>query len=218
MPDVSLEFLLLSNAITAASTLAVTLAVTYFTHRLAVQKEAEIKQTDLDRDARYLATRVVCMLDPFVLQCVEVVNDEGEYVEDELTPQVDTPSISFPDDLDWKTIDAALMYRILTLPNEIAAADSTISAYAEHSGPPNWEEVWEERKFQYGRVGLYALDLAADLRRRYGLAPKDYSRWDPRKVLDAAYTVEDVRRKKADASVKLMIAKSLKKKAAKKES
>lgn len=156
------------------------------------------------------------MLDPFVLRCVDVVNDDGEYVEGELTPQVASPTVSFPGDLDWKTMDAALMYRVLTLPGEIAAAESTIAAYAEHSGPPDHDEVWEERKFQYGRVGLYAMDLAADLRSRYGLEPKDYSRWDPRKVLDAAYTAEDARRKKADASIKRMVAKSLKKKAAKK--
>ncbi|TGQ83712.1 hypothetical protein EN850_02925 [Mesorhizobium sp. M8A.F.Ca.ET.207.01.1.1] len=197
--------------LTAVATTIGTVLVTYVGHRMTVAKDT---QEERDRHGTYVATRVVCMLDPFVLQCVDVVNDQGLYVDDELTPQVDAPSISFPDDLDWRTVDAALMYRILTLPNEIAAADSTIVAYAEHSGPPNWDEVWDERRFQYGHVGLYALDLAADLRRRYGLEPKDYSRWDPRGVLDAAYTVEDVRRKNADTSIKKMVANSLKKKKA----
>ncbi|MES0150805.1 hypothetical protein NKJ95_26870 [Mesorhizobium sp. M0012] len=198
--------------LTALVTTIGTGLVTYIGHRMTVSRDT---QEERDRHATYVATRVVCMLDPFVLRCVEVVNDVGLYVEGELTPQVETPTLEFPEELDWKTVDAALMYRILTLPNEIAAADSTISAYAEFSGPPNWDEVWSERKFQYGRVGLYALDLAAALRDRYGLAPNDYSRWDPRDLLDAAYTAEDKRRKETVVSVRKMIEKSLKKNAAK---
>ncbi|AZO59675.1 hypothetical protein EJ078_10840 [Mesorhizobium sp. M1A.F.Ca.IN.022.06.1.1] len=196
---------------TAALTTGGTVAVTYYGHRWTVVRDTEEER---ERHATYVAARVVCMLDPFVLRCVDVIHDQGEYVDDELIPQVDAPGLEFPADLDWKTLDAALMYRTLSLPNEIAVADSTIVAFAQHSGPPNWDEVWEERRYQYGRVGLCALDLAADLRRRYGLAPPDHSRWDPRDTLDIAFTNEDVRRKKASESVKNMIANADRKKAA----
>jgi hypothetical protein len=158
------------------------------------------------------------MLDPFVLRCVDVINDEGDYVQGELTTQVKTPALEFPADLDWKTMDASLMYRTLSLPNEIAAADSTIAAYAEHSGPPNWDEMWDERRFQYGRVGLYAFDLATDLRHRYELKQPDYSRWNPRGTLDEAYTKEDARRRKVHEGIKGMLANHDKKKATKESS
>ncbi|MDX8499145.1 hypothetical protein RFM99_12045 [Mesorhizobium sp. VK4C] len=197
--------------LTAFVTTLGTCIVTYIGHRLTVARDS---QQERDRHATYVATRVVCMLDLFVLRCVDVINDAGEYVDDELTPQVDAPDLEFPADLDWKTMDAALMYRTLSLPNEIAAADSTIAAYAEHSGPPNWDEVWDERRFQYGRVGLYALDLAADLRRRYGLDQPDYSRWNPRETLDAAYIAEDARRRKVSQGIKEMIEKADRKDAA----
>ncbi|RWB19937.1 MAG: hypothetical protein EOQ40_17550 [Mesorhizobium sp.] len=199
---------------TAVATTIGTIAVAYFNHRLTVGRDSHEERA---RHATYVATRVVCTLDPFVLHCVDVIHDQGEYVDGELTPQVDAPGLEFPADLDWKTMDAALMYRTLSLPNEIAAADSTISAFAEHSGPPNWDEVWEERRYQYGRVGLYALDLAADLRRHYGLAQPDYSRWNPRDTLDIAYTAEDARRMKVSEGIKDMIKKADKKKVEKKE-
>lgn len=198
--------------LTAGVTTLGTMLVTWIGHRMTVRQDT---QEERDRHATYVATRVVCMLDPFVLRCVDVINDEGDYVEGELTPQVDTPRLEFPADLDWKTVDAALMYRTLALPNEIAAANSTIAAYAEHSGPPNYDEVWDERKFQYGRVGLYALDLAVDLRKRYELKQPDYSRWNPRRTLDAAYTQEDARRRKVDEGIKGMLANHDRKKTAK---
>ncbi|WP_155765384.1 hypothetical protein [Mesorhizobium erdmanii] len=195
---------------TAVTTTAGTVLVTYANHRLTIARDS---QQERDRHATYVATRVVCMLDPFVLHCVDVIHDQGEYVDDELTPQVDAPELEFPADLDWKTLDAALMYRTLSLPNEIAVADSMIVAFAQHSGPPNWDEVREERRYQYGRVGLHALDLAADLRRRYKLDQPDFTRWNPRDTLDIAYSNEDVRRKKASESIKNMIANSDRKKA-----
>lgn len=43
----------------------------------------------------------------------------------------------------------------------------------------------------WGKLGLMALDLARDLRNRYKLRQPDYSRYDPRDVLEAAVRKED---------------------------
>lgn len=195
----------------AVLTSVLTSIATLFGHRLTVRKDS---RDERERHATYVAARVVCMLDMFALRCVDVVNDEGTLIDGELEPAVATPNLEYPD-LDWKTMDGSLMYRTLALPNEISSADSTIAAQAEYSSAPDYEEVWAERKFQYGRVGLYALDLAADLRRRYDLPPKDSARWNPRNILDLAYTAEDARRKKADENIKRMIENHHRKKAAK---
>jgi hypothetical protein len=196
---------------TAALTTGGTFFVTYYGHRWTVVRDTAEER---ERRATYVAARVVCMLDPFAVRCVDVVNDEGTYVDGDLEPAVLPPTLEYPD-LDWKTMDAELMYRTLALPNEILSAESIIAGLAEYSSAPEYVEVWAERRFQYGRVGLYALDLAEALRKRYGLPPKESSRWDPRGALDAAYTVEDVRRKKADEGIKKMIQNYERKKASK---
>jgi hypothetical protein len=81
------------------------------------------------RHARYLAIRVVCVLDKYVGKCAEVVADDGlSYGQrDEqgcLRSQVPTPSpLDFPHDLDWMSIEHTLMYRLLSMPNEAGAAN-----------------------------------------------------------------------------------------------
>lgn len=63
------------------------------------------------KNARYLAIRVVCILDKFLEDCIEVVKDDGlsygqRSAEGELRPQVNTPTPPvFPEDVDWKSID-----------------------------------------------------------------------------------------------------------------
>ncbi len=58
------------------------------------------------KEARYLAIRVVCILDKFVEDCAEVVIDDGlsygqRSSEGFLEPQVSTPgSLKFPEDID----------------------------------------------------------------------------------------------------------------------
>lgn len=41
----------------------------------------------------------------------------------------------FSDDLDWKSIDHALMYRLLSLPSEADIANRMIGAASEHAFP-----------------------------------------------------------------------------------
>ncbi|MBM0105831.1 hypothetical protein JM946_13910 [Steroidobacter sp. S1-65] len=97
------------------------------------------------KHARYLAIRVVCILDQFIDACADVVADHGE--EDEAgiytyDPLPDPPS--FPDDVDWRSIDSKLMYEILSLPNKAESARRAIWNCARVTGPP-YDEVGTER-------------------------------------------------------------------------
>lgn len=80
------------------------------------------------RHARYLAIRVVCVLDRYIESCAEVVSDDGlchgqRNEQGYLVPQIPLPAPpAFPEDLDWKSIEPSLMYLILSLPSRVGRA------------------------------------------------------------------------------------------------
>ena len=142
------------------------------------------------RHAMYLAARVVCVLDEYVEKCVEVVGDDGTVmgqaaVRDEngqeyYEPQVPLPdSPDYPDDVDWKSINSNLMYRLLALPNTARKTDRYISACSEHAFPPDYEEIFEARGTGYAALGLEALQLAKELRETFKIQQESYGKWNP---------------------------------------
>jgi len=72
------------------------------------------------------------------------------------------------------------MYEILSFPSDIEAADGVIRHTWDHAAlPPDYEEGFEERAFQYAQLGLKAYELAKKLRDAYQIPPRDYNNWDP---------------------------------------
>ena len=137
------------------------------------------------RQARYLAIRVVCVLDEFVDQCTCVVADDGlcdgqRNAQGCLEPQIAQPKgLPLPTDVDWRSIDYDLMYNILTLPSRIEGENRAISFAAENSFPPDYNEVFEERRHRYSCLGLDAAALTNVLRTRYGIPAQEFGDWDP---------------------------------------
>lgn len=142
------------------------------------------KQTDL-KNAKYLAIRVVCILDKFIEDCRDVVNDDGlscgqRNHEGCLEAQVKRPQPpSYPDDLDWKSIDHDLMYKLLSFSSNIRRADKIIDFTWEIDSPPNYTDWFEERKFHYAQFGLFASSLVEQLSSNYNIKKKSYTDWDP---------------------------------------
>ncbi|MEW8347809.1 MAG: hypothetical protein AB2687_05820 [Candidatus Thiodiazotropha taylori] len=138
------------------------------------------------KSAEYLAIRAVSVLDGFTEQCADVVGDDG-LSHGQVGPdgcrvvQISTPSFSVEElDVDWKSIPSNLMYEILSLPNRVSAADQKISSVWEYvAGPPDYEELFEERQIQYGELGLKAASLSDELRRLYRIPARDYRDWSP---------------------------------------
>lgn len=149
---------------------------------------------DITKKARYLAIRVVCILDKYIENCVEVVTDDGlcdgqRTKEGYLVPQVDLPDIPvFPDDIDWKSISYDLMYQILSFPSDIEAADNKIAVITEYAAfPPDYEELFEERVFQYSQLGLKVYELTKKLRKTYQIPDRNYKHWNPVSELKSAF-------------------------------
>ncbi|MBA8822029.1 hypothetical protein BRY73_19140 [Ochrobactrum sp. P6BS-III] len=196
---------LLGIGLTALLSTLGTLGVTYFSNRASrTDKEDERR-----KHGQYLAARVVCELDPFVEKCLNVTADNGEpdwQQEGEYVCSVQSPDLLLPDDVDWKSIPHDLMYRILSLQNQIEYSERVISSVFEIDSPPNYDQGFRERQFQYAKIGTLALDIATDLRKTFDLPFPDYDAWDPRTYLDKVFIRENEVRQMARRAAKRFVA------------
>jgi len=159
------------------------------------------------RDAQYLAIRIVCILDQYVEDCASTATDAGEENEQGIPiAQVDAPRApAYPSDVNWKSIDATMMYRILSLPAAADRAANYVSGVSEHSDPPDCSEFFEARSLRYSRLGLEAHELTAALRRKYGIQEIPNQSWDPVQAMKAELKAIDDRQKQSAAAwAKLM--------------
>jgi hypothetical protein len=148
-------------------------------------REWRLEHLKRDREARYLAVRVVCILDRFIEECAEVVIDDGldcgqPNPEGELEAQVDLPiEPAFPNDVDWKSINRFIMYEILSIPSDTQRARRRISGASEFAFPPDYKEFFEERQYQFACIGLKAAAAVKQLRETYEINGPDLGRWNP---------------------------------------
>ncbi|CAH6927582.1 hypothetical protein VCHA52P453_90145 [Vibrio chagasii] len=141
-------------------------------------------QVNTRRKTRYLATRVVSLLDIFVNNCAMVVKDDGTYMGQPdqhgyYIPQTQTPKFEpLSLDVDWLSIDSELMHQVLYFPNDIYVANSKISAVKEYvADPPDYPEFFEERQYQYSVLALKAIKLVETLQKESGI--ESYTtKWD----------------------------------------
>ena len=152
-------------------------------------KETLIQKRTRLEHATYLAVRVICILDEYVDKCVAIVTDDGsvsaevqvlhrdEHVK-EYYPVKRLPVVpDFPADLDWRSIDSDLMYRILTFPNRVRIENSGIQWVVG--------ELFEIRQEGYAKLGLEAIEIVEELRRLFKLPeasrPDWHADWNPKK-------------------------------------
>ena len=170
---------------------------------LSLVRDALADRRMRDRHARYLAIRVVCALDSYVESCADVVSDDGlsegqRNAEGYLEVQIPLPPPPvFSGDLDWKSIDHDLMYRLLSLPSDAERADRRIDATWRVAFPPDFEELFEERQLQYAKLGLTASALSREIREKYHIAAQELGEWDPvARLTEGKNQVESERRKR----------------------
>ena len=134
------------------------------------------------RNARYLAIRVVCILNKYLEDCVSVIQDVGVPTGDHgcYEPEVLAPDAPiFPSDVDWKSIPHDLMYRILAFPSEVEAAKNAISFDAEHASPPDYDEYFDSRAVWHTKLGWNAHEIIEEICKTYDVPKKNYDGWDP---------------------------------------
>lgn len=161
-------------------------------------------------NAKYMAIRCVALLDRYVDGCAEVAGDDGTYMgqpanlDGTCSAQVDAPA--FPVDSmdgDWKSITQNLMYEMLSFSNRIESARGMVKGMSDHASPPFYEEMFEERQYQFARLGLRANQLAGRLRRRYRIPSREMEQWDPvaflQRQLDEINWLRNNRKKQHDS-------------------
>jgi hypothetical protein len=133
-----------------------------------------------ENEAGVLAFTLATQLDEFISKCSDVVTNG--WTEDERgmpTSTMNTPSISFPSDLDWWVFPKELQHEIRSLPNKVDVADRALDNTWEHGDP--WD-VYYEREMRYAEIGLEAIKINAKLAKRYGVPLLDRGSWRPETI------------------------------------
>lgn len=138
-----------------------------------------------NREAEYLAIRMICIFESFMDSCAAVVGDDGLYYgqtdEDGYhRVQVKTPDLDVElKDVNWKSFSPQLMYEILYFPSLVKEANSFISSTFEFAAsPPEFSEGFEERQYQYSTLGLRAAEITQKLRKQYNIPKNHITSWD----------------------------------------
>lgn len=158
---------------------------TFLSTILSIVRELYAESRSKKKEAEYLAIRIVCIFDSFMEGCASVVGDDGlccgqTDAEGFSRSQVTPPQLNVQlDGVNWKSFPPELMYEILYFPNLIKDAESFISSTFEHAtSPPYYSEGFEERQYQYSKLGLMASELTAKLRRKYDIPKNHIPSWD----------------------------------------
>lgn len=158
-------------------------------------------KNERNKSARYAAIRIVCVLDKFLQDCTDVVNDDGLNEGQRnsngcLAPQINHPTtISYPEDVDWKSIDSEIMFKLLSFPSEIEDGNRLIQATEKFAEKPDYADWFNERKYYYCTFGLFALKLSNEISKKYGVKTKKYIYWDPEKDLNEKLSVVNKQRR-----------------------
>lgn len=132
------------------------------------------------QNGSYAAIRIICILEEYVSDCVDVVGDDGTSQgqpagrtndgQSYYLAQVIQPAApNYPDDIVWQSLDEKHMHRILSLPNLAKDTDRAIAAASEHSFLPDNSEIFPVRQEGYAKLALQAIDIIDDLRKQFSV-------------------------------------------------
>lgn len=153
---------------------------------LTIIKEWWFKASEKKKNAEYLAILITSMLERFVVGCAEVVADDGLYHGQRNSDgyrETHTVQPSFDPlltQVEWKALPANMMNDLLSFPLEIESARAKIDGVYEFvSDPPDYDEFFQERQYQYALLGIRASKLSAHLRAHVGLPSRAVGDWNP---------------------------------------
>ncbi len=148
---------------------------------LSTFKDWWFQKVKKKKEVEYLSVRVSFLLERFVEGCIDIVSDDGRWDNDGIRHTVTTLPEFEPQliEVDWKSLPLDLMYRLLDFPNDIFDAKNNIDAVVEHqASPPDYDEAFEERQFNYALLGIKAIEYASELRRLGGLPKRNTDKWN----------------------------------------
>lgn len=160
----------------------VALLVSRVNHRYAREREAaaaaerlrheqQLTEDKRQKELLYISTELVFRLERFAQGCADVVKDEGLEDDEGYTRTTVSAEEFSTDDIDgdWRVLPARIMYRIREMTVLIPEANRYISVIYEFDDPPDWQNTFKERRYQYSRLGMRAVLLAKRLRKLNGM-------------------------------------------------
>jgi hypothetical protein len=143
------------------------------------------------RSARYLAIRIVCILDNFTDDCSQIASvwdpeDSSKNLSRSLGP-------AYPEDLDWHSINPSLMYDLLSLPTAVERLNRYLSGAADLVD--DYSGYFDDRNYRYARLGIRANSMAERLRVQYKIHEFDPADWSPvHHLKEVVFDVEKTRK------------------------
>lgn len=173
--------------ITAVSSIGAALGGVHLTHHYARSREEKAAAAKREAELYFISTELVFRLERFAQECAEVVQDEGEEDDKGYTRPTVRAEAFAPEDIagDWRVLPARILYRIRELTVLIPEANRYISVVQEFDTPPDWQCTFQERRYQYSRLGMKAVLLSKRLRQLNHMPSSrlDASKWSAQSVL-----------------------------------
>lgn len=126
------------------------------------------KRKQRQKEQCYLAAVVTMQLESFFDNALAVCNDNGMPDErGEYHVTVSYPKFNLSHlDVDWRCLSQNLMLDILWLPEKIREATELIYSINEHVAfPPDHDELFEARQYEFAKLALTADELSSKLRK-----------------------------------------------------
>ena len=187
----------------------VAILVTKLNHRYAREREEnaaeerkrheqKITEAKNEKELLFIATELVFHLERFAELCVNLATDAGYEDSSGITRfSVVAEDLSLSQiSGDWRVLPRQLMYRIRELPVLQNSADRAIGSAAEHDDPPDYDDTFYERRYQYTWLGLKTIILARRVRKLVDLPGTrlDATPWSAQPVLWQLWRQERKRR------------------------
>lgn len=141
------------------------------------------------RMAQYSALRIAVDMESFAINCAKAISDNDLFIQfsgHAGTQHSKIPTlVKYPDDVDWRSMDASLCARILSFRNEIELSQELVDSWYEF----DYECIPSSCSEQIAICGYRSWALASDLRSFYKLPsfhPEQLS-WDVEAILKNPY-------------------------------
>lgn len=158
--------------ITAVSSAGAALIGVWYGQWLITKREENAAASKLTSERLFIATELIFALEQYAEGCAQVAGDKGEMVSEPNKQPERAPCAGYPalPDFekvsgDWRSLPAGLIYRIREMPVRRNEAMRAIEDAWANSWPPDHDEYFSARQYEFARMGLKAIHLARLLRK-----------------------------------------------------
>lgn len=135
---------------------------------LTIRAQNTMFERQREYERSYAGPMLICRLETFIADCNAVALDLGEENNQGMRNTVATwPKLSFNDlDIDFKSIPADLLYRVLSLPNKLANAAQVVADVWDYDfDPPDFPSYFAARRKLGAQLSMEARVLCIELKK-----------------------------------------------------